>query len=54
MALLEVNNLSYHVGERRIIDGISLAINAGEVHSLFNTNGTGKSTLACKGREDHR
>lgn len=47
MALLEVNNLSYHVGERRIIDGLTLTIYAGEVHALIGTNGTGKSTLAC-------
>lgn len=47
MALLEVNNLSFHAGERRIIDGLSLAIDAGEVHALIGTNGTGKSTLAC-------
>ena len=47
MALLEINNLSYHVGERRIIDDLSLAIDAGEIRSLIGTNGTGKSTLAC-------
>jgi Fe-S cluster assembly ATP-binding protein len=47
MTLLEVNNLSYHVGERRIIDGLALAIAPSEVHALIGTNGTGKSTLAC-------
>jgi Fe-S cluster assembly ATP-binding protein len=47
MALLEVDNLSYHAGERRIIEGLSLVIDPGEVHALIGTNGTGKSTLAC-------
>lgn len=46
MALLEVNNMSYQVDERRIIDGLSLAIEPAEVHALIGTNGTGKSTLA--------
>jgi Fe-S cluster assembly ATP-binding protein len=47
MTLLEVNNLTYHVGEQRIIDGLYLAIAPSEVHALIGTNGTGKSTLAC-------
>lgn len=47
MTLLEVNNLSYHVGEQRIIDGLYLTIAPSEVHALIGTNGTGKSTLAC-------
>ena len=47
MLLLEIKNLSYHVGERHIIDGLSMTIAAGEIHALIGTNGTGKSTLAC-------
>ncbi len=47
MALLEVENLSYLVGDRPIINGLSLTIAHAEVHALIGTNGTGKSTLAC-------
>ncbi|GAM08313.1 putative ABC transporter ATP-binding protein [Geobacter sp. OR-1] len=45
--LLEVNNLTYLAGGRKIIDDLCLSINTGEVHALIGTNGTGKSTLAC-------
>jgi len=44
--LLEVKKLSYQVGTTMILDGLSLAIEAAEVHALLGTNGTGKSTLA--------
>lgn len=46
MALLEVKNVSYQADERQIIDGLSLRMEAAEVHALIGTNGTGKSTLA--------
>lgn len=47
MPLLKVKNLTYQAGDRRIIDGLSLTMESGEVHALIGTNGTGKSTLAC-------
>lgn len=46
MSLLEIKNLTYTAGNKKILDEFSLSIEASEVHALLGTNGTGKSTLA--------
>jgi len=46
MPLLEINNLTYTAGDKKILDEFSMSIESSEVHALLGTNGTGKSTLA--------
>jgi Fe-S cluster assembly ATP-binding protein len=44
--LLKIEDLHVTVAGKQILKGLSLTINAGEVHVLLGQNGTGKSTLA--------
>jgi Fe-S cluster assembly ATP-binding protein len=46
MPMLEIKNLSVEVDGRKILSGLDLAVNAGEVHAIMGPNGSGKSTLA--------
>jgi ATP-binding cassette subfamily F protein 3 len=45
MALLSIANLTYSIGDRRILDGVNLTIDEGLHVGMVGRNGCGKSTL---------
>ena len=53
--MLTIKNLHAEIDGKKILNGINLQVNAGEVHAIMGPNGSGKSTLAhvLAGREGY-
>jgi len=53
--MLEIKKLHVSIGDRKILDGLTLTVHDGEVAAIMGPNGTGKSTLSyvVSGREGY-
>ena len=46
MITLDIQNLEARIGDKKILNGLSLQLEAGKVHAIMGPNGAGKSTLS--------
>ena len=44
--LVEIKDLECKIGDQKILNGLNLQVNKGEIHAIMGPNGSGKSTLS--------